>query len=285
MMQKSMWMALTVLALSWVALASPARAGTVIENDDWLYGEAAEKALAYAKERNLPIVLLVTSREPNCPRCINAAQDIINARPHRDMVRIVYYLNEEGLNSESVVSFARAAGRKCGGLSPFSAYYVTAQGEPLGFVSTDQTAEASSEGSTVLQIHQWINSVPGDVARADREAAQGRYTQALDRLETIERRDAQVSHLIQQLLGKAKAEDPMPEQPVSAMFPDIYQTKLAEYDVLAQAELDAAKALVAEDKLRDAQRALRPLARGPEALSTTEPAKALLEEVEDKLRG
>ena len=283
-MHQPLRFALALFALLAAVVSLPAGAGTVIENNDWYQGEEAAKALEVAKERNLPVVLLVTMRETTCPLCVNAAQDIFSARPHRDMVRIMYYLNAAELNHESVAGFAQEAGRKVGTLSTFSAYYLTAEGDPLGFVPYGKTTESSAEGGTVLQIHQWINSVAGDIVRADREARDGRYDRAMERIETIQRRDAQVSHLIQQLLGKAEQDAPMPDTPVSLMFPDLYDTKLAEYQALAQEELDAAKALVAEDKLREAQRALRPLSRGPEAFDTTAQAKALLEEVEQKMR-
>lgn len=283
-MIKPLLTALMLSASAGLFYAPVAAAGTVIESEDWLVGDEAAQALEMARERGLPVVLMMTARETTCPLCVNASVDIISARPHKDMVRIMYYTDAAGLNSTEVNAFAQQAGRNIGVMRSFSAYYLTAEGQPLGFVPYGETTSAREEGGTVLQIHEWISSVPRAVERADAQAERGRYAEAVRAIETVASRDAQVSHMIQQLLGKAEEDAEMPETPVSPAFPGLLEEKLAEYEALAEAELDAAQALIDAKELRDAQRALRTLARGPEAFATTDRAKQLLEEVEELLR-
>lgn len=278
--------AITALGLSSVGF-TPASAG-VVEYEGWLHGEKADEALDYAEENDIPVVLIKMFRETDCPLCRSAGNSMAAAKPNKQMIRIVMYVGKgsEGLNTERVTSLYRKVSKQVKDPSNWAPdmYYTTVDGRALGFVPYEEANESRSEGGTVLQISEWVSSVPGDVAKADKYAERGRYDQAIEQIDKILEEDAKISHLIQTLVGMAEKDSKMPETPVSRFFPDLRAEKVKAYEALAQKELEAARKLVAEEKLREAQRALKSLARGPEAFSTTEAAKRLLDEVETKLR-
>ncbi|MFI4860555.1 MAG: hypothetical protein ACIAXF_07745 [Phycisphaerales bacterium JB063] len=166
-----------------------------------------------------------------------------------------------------------------------SMFLLSPDKEVIAYIDYEQVDQAEPESRTVLQIFEWSAGVERTVARADRMAARGRYVEALREIDEIAEQDAKVSHLIQTMLGRADADSDMPETPVRPMFAGLHEEKLAEYEALAQAELDQAKALIAEEDYRGAQRILRGMVRGPESFATTAEAQTLLEEVVAKLRG
>lgn len=259
----------------------------VVEYDGWLYGEEADEAIEKAQKYEVPVVIMAAQRNTNCPKCIGAGRVMSVAPAHKKMVRVMYYVDKGDLNSAKTTElFRKVAGqvKNPSGWHP-DTYYTTADGQAMGFVPYEEAAEAREEGSAVLQINEWATGVPGELAKADRSAERGRYADAMEKIDELVEQDAKISHLIQIHVGKAEKTAEQPETPVSRMFPAMRETKLKEYEAMAQAELDAARKMVADEKLREARRSLTQLARGPEDFATTEPAKKLLEEVDEKLRG
>lgn len=282
---------LTVLLALTVSLgtSAPASADQVVEYKDWVYGEKADEALDYAEKYDMPLVIVKTFRKTSCPLCIGAGRTMVGAKAHKDMVRIVYYVGEGGgeLNSERVKALFRKVSKQVKDPSSYApdTYYTTFDGQALGFVPYEHPNQTREQGKTVLQIREWVNSVPVGVGKADKLAERGRYALALKEIDQIIKRDAQVSHLIQIQVGKADKDTKMPDRPVTSFFPELREQKHAEYVEIAKVELEAARKLIVEEKLREAQRALKTLSRGPEDFETTDQAKQLLEEVEAKLRG
>ncbi|MFN3165524.1 MAG: hypothetical protein ACE37H_00505 [Phycisphaeraceae bacterium] len=281
-------MLLTAALLGLGAVPS-ALAGDEIEYDGWLYGEDADKALEKAEQYDLPIALMRQWRSTSCPKCKGAGNVMAAAKPHKQMVRVILYVGEgaDQVNSEKVKALFRKINGKVADPSGWIAdtYYTKADGTVLGFVPYEDAAGVRDEAGKVLQITEWAGAVPGEVAKADRYAERGRYAQAMEAIHEIVEQDAKVSHLIQVLVGKASEDDAMPKTPVSAFFGELREKKHAEYLAMAKLELDAAKQLIADDKLREAKRALLPLSRGPEDFETTDQAKKLIDEVDEKLRG
>ena len=273
-----------VLGLSWMGAAS----AEVVEYEGWLYGEKADEALEQAEKYGVPVVMIKQFRETSCPKCIGAGRTMASAKPNKEMVRIIYYVGEKGaaLNSEKTKALFNKVRKQVVDPSNWAPdmYYMNTDGEALGFVPYEEPHSAREESKAVLQINEWIDSVPVELSKADKDAERGRYKQAMDKVDVLMDQDAKISHLIQQQIGKAKADAKMPDQPVSAFFPEMRKEKHAEYLAMAKAELDAARQLVEDEKLRDARRILLPLSRGPEDFSTTDAAKQLLAEVQEKLR-
>lgn len=204
------------------------------------------------------------------------------------MVRVMFYRDERERNGDAFNGMISAIRSQVGGDQQYAPdiYFLTPDRRVLSFVEyKDYSEEAvADEGTKALQIMQWYDGAQRAIERADRSAQRGRYTDALREIDDLLEEDARVSHLIEQLVGKADPDAPLPDVPVSTMFDGLRDTKLAEYEALAQTELDAARSLVAEEKLREAQRILRGLSRGPDSFATTAAAQALLEEVVQKLR-
>lgn len=202
------------------------------------------------------------------------------------MARVVVYTDNSrnGAGMQQLVNRLRGSANEASNMIP-KMFYLAPDGTPLAYVDYEEKADATPEGEKVAQIFQWVSGVERDLERADRMAQRGRYTEAMESVDEIASQDAQVSHLIQQMLGHAAEGDAMPDTPVSPMFDGLGEAKHAEYEALAQAQLDEARALADQEDYRSAQRILRNLVRGPEDFATTEPAKALLEEVQEKMRG
>lgn len=260
-----------------------------IEYDGYLYGEKADEAIEKAQKYDLPIVLIRQWRDTDCPKCKGAGSVMAAAKPHKQMVRVILYVGEgsEALNSEKTKELFRKVHGQVTDPSGWIAdtYYTTADGQALGFVPYEDAHEASDEAGKVLQITEWKGAVPASVAKADSYAERGKYKQAMDAIDEIIGQDAKVSHLIQVMVGKATEADKMPDKPVSSFFPELREQKKTEYLAMAKVEFDAAKQMVADEKLREARRTLQNLSRGPEDFETTGQAAKLLEEVEEKLRG
>jgi len=268
-------------------LALPATAATTIEPNGWLYGDEAEAALEKAEKYDVPVAIMHTFRETTCPKCVGAAQVLSTPSTHKKMVRVLVYVGgDSDLNSPRAMALFKKIRGDVNRTSNYipDLYYTTADGQALGYVDYEDAADARAESSTVLKIAQWIDSAKKDIARADRDAERGRYTRAIDAISTIVQQEAKVSHLRQIQLGKVDKDAAMPEQPVSVFFPGLLDEKRAAYLKLAKAELDKARKLVEAGELRDAQRAARTLMRGPDDFETTAQAKALYEEIIDKLR-
>lgn len=278
---------LKALALS-MGLVGMSASATVVEYEGWLHGEEADKAIELAAEQDLPIALMRQWRETDCPKCKGAGSVMASAKPNRQMVRVILYVGEgaDQLNSEKTKALFRKVAGQVKDPSGWIAdtFYTQADGTILGFVPYEDANQASEEGKKVLQIAEWKSSVPNDIAKADKLAERGRYEQALAAIDQVISQDAQISHMIQVMVGKAEEDSKQPDKPVSSFFPELREQKVKAYKALAQAELDAARQLVSDEKLREAQRALRDLARGPQDFETTAAAQKLLEEVELKLR-
>jgi len=208
-------------------------------------------------------------------------------RATEDMVRILIYNSDDSRNAEGVQHWARMLSHEVGGASNYipRMYYLAPDKTPLAYVDYEQKQEATPEGEKVAQIFQWVAGVERDLERADRMAERGRFTEAMREVDEIVEQDAKVSHLIQQMLGHAEEGDAMPDTPASPMFEGLLEEKRSEFEAIAQAQLDEARALAEQEEYRNAQRVLRNLVRGPEDFATTEPAKALLEEIQEKMRG
>lgn len=207
-------------------------------------------------------------------------------RATEDMVRIVIYSDDDSRNGEGMTQLAQRLSRSVGGASGYipRMFYLAPDGTPMAYVDYQQKEEAAPEGDKVLQVMQWASGVERQVARADRMAERGRYAEAMREIDEIADQDSQVSHLIQVMLGHAEEGDDAPETPVAPMFAGLRDEKKAAYEALAEAELAAAREMVAAEDYRGAQRALRGLMRGPDEFATTAQAKALYEEVVEKLR-
>ncbi len=260
----------------------------VVEYEGWLHGEQADEALEQAQKYNVPVVIIKQFRETTCPLCLGSGRTMASAKPTKEMVRIIYYVGENsaGLNSEKTQALFNKVQRQVVDPSNWAPdlYFTTADGQALGFAPYEEPQEATEEGKTILQVREWIDSVPAETAKADREAERGRYVQAMEKIDEIMEQDAKISHLIQVQIGKAKKEDKMPATPVTPFFAELRDKKISEYQAMAQVELDAARQLVNDDKLAEARKALLPLSKGPEAFTTTADAKKLLDEVTQKLR-
>ena len=197
------------------------------------------------------------------------------------------YNTDDSRNAEGMQQWARLLSNSVGGASNFipKMYYLAPDQTPLAYVDYEQKQEATPEGEMVAQIFQWVAGVERDMERADRMAERGRYAEAMEAVDEVVEQDAKVSHLVQQMLGLAAEGEAMPDTPVRLMFEGLRETKCAEFEAFAQAQLNEARALAEQEEYRSAQRILRNLVRGPEDFATTEPAKALLEEVLEKMRG
>lgn len=202
------------------------------------------------------------------------------------MVRVLVYTDDSrnGEGMRQLVNRLRGSANEASNMIP-KLFYLAPDGTPVAYVDYEEKVDAAPEGEKVAQIIQWASGVERNLERADRMAERGRYTEAMREVEEVVEQDAKVSHLIQQMLGYAAEGDDLPDTPVSPMFEGLREAKHAEYEALAQAQLDEARALTEQEEYRNAQRILRNLVRGPEDFATTEPAKALLEEVQDKMRG
>lgn len=277
-----------VIAAAVLSFAFTASADDAVEYDGWLYGEKADEALDYAEKYDVPIVIIKQFRETSCPLCLGAGRSMVSAKSNKEMVRIIYYVGAKGaaLNSERTKALFNKVRKQVTDPSNQAPdmYYMTADGQALAFVPYEEPHSAREEGKTVLQICEWIESVPVEASKADQDAERGKYKQAMEKIDKIMEQDAKISHLIQVQVGNAKKEDKMPDKPVTQFYPDLRQEKHAEYLAMAQAELDAARQLVADEELREARRILLPLSRGPEDFSTTAKAQQLLDEVQEKMR-
>lgn len=278
--------AIAILALcGFFALPTSAK---VIEHDGWLYGEEAAKAIEKAEEYGVPIAMMHTFRDTTCPKCVNAAQVMASVSSHKKIVRVMVYFGKgsDGLNASKTMDLFRKVQRQVKRKSNYipDLYYTMADGTPLGFVDYQEAAKAREQGANVLKIGQWLSGANKDIEKADRDAERGRFAQALASIDKIIEQDAQVSHLVQIQLNKAKKEDKAPETPVSPFFSTLRAEKFAAYQELAQKELAKAQKLVDEGELREAQRAARTLMRGPEDFATTAAAEKLHDEIVEKLR-
>jgi len=265
------------------ALTVPAAAQQTLEFDGWLYGEAADQALAYAQENNVPVAVMNTYRQTTCPLCAGASRTMAASRPTRQMVRVVSYVGagSDGLNSTGVTALMRGAYGQVTDASNWipDLYFMMPDGRVIGFVPYEDANKTTDEANTVLQIFEWMDSVPTTVVRADAEAGRGRYTEAMNRIDQIVEQDAQVSHLIQIQVNRAQQGDDMPAQPVMQFFPTLRAEKLAEYSALAMGQLAEARQLFADGDDRGAINILRLLVRGPEAFESTAAAQTLLDEI------
>lgn len=271
------------VTLGLTALFAGASAAQELRYDGWLYGEDAEEALDYAIENDIPIAMMYTWSSTDCGLCMGAARTMAASRPNRQMIRIAVYHGpgSASLNTERVTQLWRQVNRQISDSSNWipDLYYLTAEGQALGFVAYEDANQTSDKANTVLQIAEWKDSVTGTLARADAEAERGRYTQALERVEEIVSQDAQVSHLIQVQIGQADEDDAMPDQPVSQFFPNLFQQKHDEYAALAMEKVEEARQHFEDGELARAMSLLRPMTRGPQSFEATAAAQTLLDQV------
>ena len=276
------------LTLGLTTLFAGAAAGQQLQYEGWLYGEEADEALEYAQERDIPVALMYAWTETSCGLCMGAARTMAASRPNRQMVRIIYYYGpgSENLNTERVTALWRQADGQVNDPSNWipDLYYLMPDGQVLGYVPYEDASQTTGEANTVLQIVEWMDSVTGTLARADGDAERGRYAQALERIEEVVDRDARVSHIIQQLVGRADERDEMPAQPVVQFFPNLLEEKRAEYAALAMEALAEARQLYADGEDRQALAKLRLLTRAPESFEATAAAQALVEEIMEARR-
>lgn len=202
------------------------------------------------------------------------------------MVRVIVYSDATERNASGMLGWVNGLHRQVRSVSNGlpRMYYLGPDGSVASYIDYEEKEDAADEGEKVSQIAQWVSGVERTVARADRMAERGRYAEAMREIDEIADQDRQVSHLIQVMLGHAQQGDDAPETPVAPMFDGLHGEKKAAYEALAEAELAAARELVAAEDYRGAQRALRGLMRGPDEFATTAQAKALYEEVVEKLR-
>lgn len=202
------------------------------------------------------------------------------------MVRVIVYSDATDRNADGMrerVNQIHGQVRSVSNTLP-RMYYLGPDGSVVSYIDYEEKQDAGPEGEKVSQISQWVSGVDRTIDRADRMAQRGRYAEAMREIEEIDDQDRQVSHLVQVMLGHADEADDAPESPVRPVFEGLREQKLAEYEALAQAELDAARELVAAEDYRGAQRALRGLIRGPESFATTAEAKALYDQVVELMR-
>lgn len=278
----------TLLIALALFLITPLSSARTLEYEGWLFGEQADEALAYAEEHDIPVVIVKTFRTTSCPKCVGATQSMVSAKANRELIRIMYFVGDgsKGLNTEKTTQlYRKVAGqvKDPSNLAP-DMYYSTAEGTALGFVPYEKANDSRAEAGKILQIAEWLSSVPVEVSKADRQAERGRYQKAVEDIGRIIERAAKLSHMIQVQVGMADADAKMPEQPVTDFFPGLLETKTGEYNAMAEKALDKARALVEAGKLTEARRALLPLTRGPESFKTTAAAKQLLDQVVEQMR-
>ena len=280
---------LTVLSLTLIlAAASPASASTVIEDGSWPFGEKAVEVLELAQEKGRPIVLLMSARKTSCPKCISGSQATIRAKQHKSMARIIYYFGnakqpENPLNEPEVRELAQHVYSETGDFALSMTAYFTPDRRLIGYVPYSQRQDVATEAKTVMQIHNWMLDVAKETEKADALAERGRYKSALAKLENVNEQDAKISHLTQQLIGKAKEDDEMPDEPVSPFFADLYDTKLAEYKANAAGILAEVQALFDDEAFKDAQRAIRTIKQTPESFGVADQVKQLSDKIDNAL--
>ncbi|XAM01546.1 hypothetical protein OT109_09140 [Phycisphaeraceae bacterium D3-23] len=203
------------------------------------------------------------------------------------MVRVVVNAGADEENAEGMQEVARGLIGQVPRASKYQPrlFFLTSEQAVIGYVDyLDDHDGPYASGVQALQILEWAEDAQRVVSRADRRATRGRYAEALGEWDELLEQDRRVSHLIRVALGHTDAEEPTDDTPASPIFQGLREAKFAEYEAMAREQLDAARALADAGDDQAAMRLLRNLVRGPEAFSTTAEAKALYDEVVEKLR-
>ena len=268
------------------AMSLSVDAGT-IEHDGWLSGAEADEAIEKAIEYNVPIAVMRTYRDTDCPKCMGAARQMASSKSTKNMVRVMAYVNgDSSLKSAAASKLVNKAYGQTKDKSSWipDLYFVMPDGRVLGFVPYEDSASTESEAKAVLQMAAWIKGIDKEIEKADRNAEKGRFETAIKDIDKLMEQDAKINHMIRIQVGLVDKKEKMPETPVSLFFPTLKDEKVAEYKTMAMEKIAEAKKMIEKDELREAQRLLRTLSRLPEGFEAKAQAQTLMEEVVEKLK-
>ena len=158
------------------------------------------------------------------------------------------------------------------------------QGRVTGFVNAGEEDEVKTEAAAVHELVSWQKKSNKAIAKADKDAALGKFKNALLALAKIEKEDAAASAGVERLL---KGADAAPASKADAKaegkyFPKLVAEKREAYEKLAAERLEQAKAKLEKKDTVGARKLLSAMVADGSDLEPVKEATELLASVSGK---
>jgi hypothetical protein len=265
----------TIAVVGVLTLALAVRVFAVEPQPGWGRYNDYEQALEHARKNDLPVVVLYAFRKSSCPLHNQAAQQVMRDRSTNGMVRIVIYTDDP---APALDQWRRTV--KATRTIP-ETYLLDSSGTLRGFVDYKEEAKLPQVAATVGELVSWRAAARKQIDAADRSAGQGRFAVALKSLEQIEQQDRAATAGIRQILPLRDAPDDSEALPEKGEFyPDLLETKRAEYQAMAEERVAQARAAIEQEQFAEARRHLFPMARDASGFEAVKEAQELLKQIQ-----
>ncbi|KPL04971.1 MAG: hypothetical protein AMK75_00050 [Planctomycetes bacterium SM23_65] len=257
-------------------LASWLSAKDIEPRRGWVTGEHAEKAVAYAKKKGMPIVFLYAYSQSSCPKHNARADTYMRDRSLNGMVRVLVYCDKP--RPAAFTKVVSQVGQD--GVYVPRMYIADPELRLLGFVRNNVTGTKLARIASLGKRNMaWQGKTVKALKKAEKLAADGKFNAALEIYKLAEKEDKGYGVLIartwDEQLSAADAEP--------AFFPELAQKK-EELARLAQTRLDQATELYEKQNYAEAKKLLEPMVRDKANLEAVAKATELLKKVREALK-
>lgn len=290
-MHKQILLVATIIALAFTVALN---ARTFEPQEGWGSADQTEKAIEYAKKKELPLALVYFTKSSDCPKCIGPQTQIERDRTLNKMARVMIF------DTDPKPSALTEAQRQSASFYTGSVHILDGDKNLIAVASNaSQLGSATSQATKVIA---WKRKVDNRLKTALSQAERGLFDKALDEVAEIEDEDKTLTNNLIKVLNKQKKEnfkeikeqnpnateesfgikkDDEEAEEVPGIFfaglMDEYRPKIEE---LAKAQLEEAKAAFEKEDYIAARRLLAPMVRNECEFDAVKEARELIETVE-----
>jgi len=270
-----------VLTLALGLLAPETAHAQSKELQGWASGNQWDEVIEHAQQEDKPIVV-IKHIFGNSDKADNVTFAWASNRGLRGMVPVHFKSTAQSK------SFKEAADRANDDYDYGPKLYIfDPQLRLIGYRNYRHKRQIKPALSVAGEILKWQRRAQRELTRADQFAEAGRIAAALKVVDEVVEQDIKSTYAVQLLTVSAgKDEKPKRPDPPKAgwFYPDLAQTKEAQYTALAESRLAEARRLYQDLKYREALAELRPLASDTADLPQVEQAKQLQEQITESMK-
>ena len=248
----------------------------------WADGEHLDDALTYAKEHDVPLVILNIRKGQKVDEERAARAWQADRRLGR-MAKVLVWKERAPEEFKSVERQASLSGTKWPRL-----FVLDPEGNVVGFASFDTREHYDRVLASATAVLDWRAKVPVRLDAADAAAKAGRFKEAMTTLEAVTKEDEQASAAVRAVRahrwddsGNLELEE-VSLGPI--FFPGVATERRLKYETLAAERVDEARAKRDAGELKEALQLVQPMLLSPSDLSADAGAKELAEQLRQMMR-
>jgi len=254
--------------LVWTSAVS---AATIEPLQGWVTVDKLDKALAYARKKNRPVVFMVAFKKSTCPLHNGCARSYMREKSIAGAVKVLVYAEEP--KPAEFLKVSRQVGNE-GKFVP--RMYVADPGlRILGFVKYKAGKDLKPIVGLSKKIMSWQKKADKTVAGADKLAAAGKYKAASKLYEKVLAEDRKYARFVHRTWG-----DDVDKETVAPIYYAGLNEKLEGLPTLADARLAEAEALFEKQEYKAAEKLLSPMVADGADFEAVKKAKALLAKIQ-----